>query len=317
MTDPLAPQAARRCRRPRRAPPAPRRCGRRCRSSTSSGARPTSPSRSSSRPCRRCSAWACGSSAPRRCWARSSPCARARGRWPSPGQPGRRPCWSARCCSAAGSAWSPSPSSGCRPGVAALLVAAMPLWVVLLRAGSGDRPSRSTWPGCSPASRASRSWSLPGSGDGGPGAGHGRILLGTASWALGSFLQPRLPLPADPFALTFYEMLPGGLVLCAIGLLRGEAAEVDPADFSAALAVGVGLPRRGRLAVRLHRVRLAARARAAVARLDLRLRQPGGRRAAGLVVLGEPLTPACSSAARSSVAGVMLVVRGERPDAPI
>lgn len=32
-------------------------------------------------------------------------------------------------------------------GLAALLVAAVPMWLVVLRAGSGDRPSPAPWPG--------------------------------------------------------------------------------------------------------------------------------------------------------------------------
>jgi drug/metabolite transporter (DMT)-like permease len=53
-----------------------------------------------------------------------------------------------------------------------------------------------------------------------------------AMWATGSFASPRLRLPGDPLVSTGWQMLLGGLVCVAAGLLAGEAPEVDPASFS-------------------------------------------------------------------------------------
>ena len=115
-------------------------------------------------------------------------------------------------------------------GVAALIVSIMPVWVVLLRTFTGDRPRLVTWlgvaigfagmvvlvhpgadvatvNGASDAQRALWSMLMP---------------LGTLCWAVGSFLQPRITTPRDPLVLTTYEMLTGGTVLALVGLLRGE-----------------------------------------------------------------------------------------------
>ena len=81
-------------------------------------------------------------------------------------------------------------------GVAALIVAIVPLWIVLLRTATGDRPRLTTWIGVAlglvglavlvlphdssaPVSSQQTLWSL--------------IILFTAGcWAIGSFMQPRL-----------------------------------------------------------------------------------------------------------------------------
>jgi drug/metabolite transporter (DMT)-like permease len=112
-------------------------------------------------------------------------------------------------------------------GVAALIVAIMPLWVVILRAVSGDRPPLVTWLGV--AVGIAGVAVLVGSGSEGSGdAGAQRtfwsvaMLASTACWAFGSFLQPKIRTPRDPLLMSFYEMLTGGIALTAVGLLRGE-----------------------------------------------------------------------------------------------
>ncbi len=57
------------------------------------------------------------------------------------------------------------------------------------------------------------------------------MLTGTLAWSRGSFVSRRLRLPADPFVATVYEMLGGGLVLAAAGLVVGEASELSSASF--------------------------------------------------------------------------------------
>ena len=110
-------------------------------------------------------------------------------------------------------------------GVAALIVAIMPLWVVILRAVSGDRPPLVTWIGV--AVGISGVVVLVGPGASGAGS-HQRLfwslamLVSTACWAFGSFLQPKIATPRDPLVLSFYEMLTGGVALSVVGLLRGE-----------------------------------------------------------------------------------------------
>ena len=110
-------------------------------------------------------------------------------------------------------------------GVAALIVAGVPVWVVLLRLTSRDRPRPLTWLGVGIGLAGLVVLLLP-QGD------HGEsplgwlllIMAGSASWALGSFLQPKLDTPPNPLVLTFYEMLAGGFTLIVVGTAIGERA---------------------------------------------------------------------------------------------
>jgi drug/metabolite transporter (DMT)-like permease len=114
-------------------------------------------------------------------------------------------------------------------GIAALIVAVVPLWIVLLRAVTGDRPPWLTWVGVAIGLLGIALLVLPGGhGDtDAPATGQrtlwSLLMLGsTFCWAFGTFLQPRIPTPRDPLTLTTYEMLTGGVVLTVVGLLRGE-----------------------------------------------------------------------------------------------
>jgi drug/metabolite transporter (DMT)-like permease len=51
-------------------------------------------------------------------------------------------------------------------------------------------------------------------------------------WALGSFLSPRMPVPHDALVATGYEMLAGGVLLTAIGLVAYSPSELDPGRWS-------------------------------------------------------------------------------------
>jgi drug/metabolite transporter (DMT)-like permease len=48
------------------------------------------------------------------------------------------------------------------------------------------------------------------------------VVLAANFWALGSFLQPRLQLPADVFVTAACEMVIGGVALTISGLVSGE-----------------------------------------------------------------------------------------------
>jgi drug/metabolite transporter (DMT)-like permease len=109
-------------------------------------------------------------------------------------------------------------------GLASLIIGSVPLWVVLMRTATGDRPSGAALAGV-------------GLGFGGlvllvrpsGGAPLWALLLVLASaitWASGAFLSGRLPLPRDAFAATAVEMFAGGILLLPLALLT-----TDP-DFS-------------------------------------------------------------------------------------
>ena len=101
-------------------------------------------------------------------------------------------------------------------GLSALIIGAVPLWIVLLRTVTGDRPPRAALVGVIIGFGGLVLLVRPSGG-----APLWALLLVVASsvmWATGSFLSSRLPLPADSFAATSFEMLAGGLILLPIGL---------------------------------------------------------------------------------------------------
>lgn len=111
---------------------------------------------------------------------------------------------------------------GVASGLAALFVAALPLWIVLLRAVFGDRPARTTVCGVAVGFAGVAVLLRPGAG-GSSDVGHGALVVGASlCWAIGSFLATRRPMPANAFVATGLEMLCGGAALLAVGLARGE-----------------------------------------------------------------------------------------------
>ena len=101
-------------------------------------------------------------------------------------------------------------------GLASLIIGSVPLWIVLMRTLTGDRPHRAALVGvvvgfCGLVllvrpSGGAPLWSLL------------LVVCSSVMWATGSFLSSRLPMPRDSFAATSYEMLVGGLILLPIGL---------------------------------------------------------------------------------------------------
>ena len=112
---------------------------------------------------------------------------------------------------------------GAPSGIAALLVAAVPLWVIVYRLLSGDRPSRRTILGVL-LGFAGLVLLVTASGiDGEVKIGACLIVMcATVFWSFGSWATPRLTLPADPFVLTVYEMIFGSVWLVIFAALRGE-----------------------------------------------------------------------------------------------
>jgi drug/metabolite transporter (DMT)-like permease len=122
-------------------------------------------------------------------------------------------------------------------GLAALLIASVPLFVILMRRATGERVS---W--------QSLTATLVGFG--------GLVLLvhpsgeatlvgllacvgGAFMWALGSFASPRVSLPRDPIASTAWQSLLGGAAVFAAGLIGGEAGDVHFGEFSGRSIFGV------------------------------------------------------------------------------
>lgn len=113
---------------------------------------------------------------------------------------------------------------GAPSGVAALLVAAVPIWVTLYRFLSGDRPRAWSVVGVL-LGFAGLAWLVLGGRQQGdvPLLGAGLVLVASSFWAFGSWVQPRLTLPRNPFVITVHEMWTGGAMMVTAGLLRGES----------------------------------------------------------------------------------------------
>ena len=201
---------------------------------------------------------------------------------------------------------------GATSGLTALLIAAVPLWVACYRAMAGDRPPATTVLGVL-VGFAGAALLVAGHGVGAavPTWTLLAVVAASVAWALGSWLQPHLGLPRDPFVVVVYEMLVGGVLLTMLGLGRGE--HFDPAAYSGAVVGRVDIPRPGRIRPRVLRVHLAAADDRGVRGRHLRLRQPGGGglpRLAGPQRTGDVRHP---SRRRLVVGGVALVVGAERP----
>lgn len=116
-------------------------------------------------------------------------------------------------------------------GLAALIVGAVPLWFVLLRVSGGERPRRLTWLGVLVGFGGIAAITVPRGGIAGVEAWGVLILLGaTLSWAIGSYLSPRLRLPPATMVATSYEMLAAGVIMTGGSLIVGEARTFAPAD---------------------------------------------------------------------------------------
>jgi drug/metabolite transporter (DMT)-like permease len=119
-------------------------------------------------------------------------------------------------------------------GLAALLIASEPLMIVLLRGLTGDRVAGRTLAGVALGFVGVGILLLPGGRpDDVPLGMTLLIVVAAGSWALGSFISPRVDLPRDPLTSTAYSLLIGGAVLVAGGLLAGEGGDVDLGGFSA------------------------------------------------------------------------------------
>jgi drug/metabolite transporter (DMT)-like permease len=117
-------------------------------------------------------------------------------------------------------------------GLTALLIAAVPLYIAVLRALTGDRPRRSTVTGVLVGATGLALLVLvgPSGGSGGVSGsawwGPPLVLLAGLGWATGTFATTRMPVPANPFALATAQQLVGGLVLVVSGTVAGERLDL-------------------------------------------------------------------------------------------
>ena len=123
-------------------------------------------------------------------------------------------------------------------GLTSLIIASVPLWVLLLRLAVGERPDRIASLGLLVGFAGIAVLVRPGGGSG----SLGYLLLtvvAAISWAVGSFLSPRMPVPRDAMVATAYETFVGGLVLTVIGLASTSPSDLDPSRWSTRSILGL------------------------------------------------------------------------------
>jgi drug/metabolite transporter (DMT)-like permease len=117
-------------------------------------------------------------------------------------------------------------------GLAALVVAMVPVWVVLMRRVTGDPVSPLTMVGVALGFCGVALLLLPGGGGHSEPLGFFVVFCASFSWATGSFVSSRVTLPANPFLSTAFQMIFGGLLSLLVGVVFGETGDVRSGAFT-------------------------------------------------------------------------------------
>jgi len=122
-------------------------------------------------------------------------------------------------------------------GLAALIVAIVPMWMVLLDwlRPHGRRPTASVVAGLVMGLAGVTLLVGPielGGGGRMQFLGAAAVVAGTISWATGSVFGTSFHVPAVPRMAAALQMTMGGVLLFTVGTLRGEWSRVDPAGIS-------------------------------------------------------------------------------------
>src|SRR3954462_14203181 len=118
--------------------------------------------------------------------------------------------------------------------LAALVISSVPLWVVVMRRGTGGRVPGLTLAGVGVGFCGVALLLLPGGAtDNTKPIGFVLVVFAAFSWALGSFSSRRMPLHRDALLSTSVQMAGGGLTMLVLGLALGEAGDVHPGRISA------------------------------------------------------------------------------------
>ncbi|MFL6115819.1 MAG: EamA family transporter [Catenulispora sp.] len=131
-------------------------------------------------------------------------------------------------------------------GMAALLVASVPLWIVVWRVVAKDRPSARTLVGVLIGFAGLVVLTRPGGGTAhNYFLGLALVIVASVSWAFGSVASNTwLTPPKDPFVATAYQMVIGGLACAVAAVLHGESFDPGAMTRTSALAtlylVGAG-----------------------------------------------------------------------------
>lgn len=111
-------------------------------------------------------------------------------------------------------------------GLAAIAIASMPLWMGLFGAMAGRHPSRGEWLGIA-IGFVGVLWLNAGSSLSAQPLGLVLLLVAPIAWAFGSVWSRGRDLPS-PFMAAAAQMLVGGVLLVALGLITGERWPAAP-----------------------------------------------------------------------------------------
>ena len=203
-------------------------------------------------------------------------------------------------------------------GLAALVVASVPLWVVLFRRASGERVGTATALSVLAGFAGVALLLAPGERPGDAPVGGVLIVVAAAfCWASGTFASGRLPLPRDPLRSTAVQMLCGGALMVAVSLVAGEGGQVrwSAISLDSALAFAY-LVVFGSLVAFTAYVWLLRNAPVSQVATYAYV-NPVVAIALGAVILGEEVTPLVLAGAAIIVGSVALTVRREAAPAPV
>ncbi len=188
-------------------------------------------------------------------------------------------------------------------GLAAVVCATMPLWLAVMSAAAGERPSRREWLGL--AVGFAGVIVLAGGADVRANPWMTLVLARSpVAWALGSFLARRVALPRG-LAAAGAEMLAGGVILFVVAFASGERVPTAP-PASSILATGYLIVAGSLLGFTAY-AWLLANARPAVA-TSYAFVNPALAVALGALIGGEPLGVATLAGTALIVASVAMIV---------
>ena len=200
-------------------------------------------------------------------------------------------------------------------GLAALLVATVPLWLlgidaVLNHARLGLAPVAGLALGLVGVGLLS---GLDGGAGGVSAAGVVIILGAAAMWALGTIMARRVTIPASPALASGMELLCGGVALLVLATAGGELGSLHPAAVSwrSWLALGYLIVVGSIVAFSAYGIAVRTLPTATVA--TYAYVNPVIAVLLGTLILNERLTPAMFAGGALIVGAVVLVVRGSPP----
>ena len=125
-------------------------------------------------------------------------------------------------------------------GLAALIIASIPLWVVILRLAFGERIGKDILAGVAVGIVGVGILVVP-NGISGQIELLPLLLLVLAAlfWASGSFLSQRIEMPRSVWGSSVYQQFAAGLVLIGLGTVFGEARALDASRFTTESQLGL------------------------------------------------------------------------------